>query len=155
MPEHSDAAAIAIHNRYAALHGARLQPGMTAQVRFLVAQGRPALLVPEQAVVAQGVADAGEVPTGGVPAGRGVLRPQDRLHVGGGHQRLQRQRSGERIDGGVREIRILAEQHATRLPELIGVRVGRMLQMHSNSREDIEEADNLDVDSAAMSGTGA
>ena len=34
--------------------GARLQPGMTAQVRFLVAQGRPALLVPEQAVVAQG-----------------------------------------------------------------------------------------------------
>jgi hypothetical protein len=32
MPEHSEAAAIAIHNRYAALHGARLQPGQSVEL---------------------------------------------------------------------------------------------------------------------------
>lgn len=32
MPKHSDAAAITIHNRYAALHGARLQPGQSVEL---------------------------------------------------------------------------------------------------------------------------
>ncbi len=32
MPEHRDAAAITIHNRYAALHGARLQPGQSVEL---------------------------------------------------------------------------------------------------------------------------
>ncbi|KAL6888381.1 hypothetical protein ACP4OV_009407 [Aristida adscensionis] len=40
---------------------------------------------------AAGVTDAGTVPQGGAPAGRGVLRPQGGLDVGGDHQRLQRQ----------------------------------------------------------------
>ena len=45
MPEHRDAAAITISNRYAALHGARLQPGQSVQVpdapylHLFVAQG--------------------------------------------------------------------------------------------------------------------
>ena len=32
MPEHSDAAAITIRNRYAALHGARLAPGQSVEL---------------------------------------------------------------------------------------------------------------------------
>jgi len=32
MPQHSDAAAITICNRYAALHGARMQPGDTVDL---------------------------------------------------------------------------------------------------------------------------
>ena len=49
MPEHRDAAAITIHNRYAALHGARLQPGQSVQLpdapylHLFVAQGDVAL----------------------------------------------------------------------------------------------------------------
>ena len=45
MPEHRDAAAITIRNRYAALHGARLQAGQSVQVpdapylHLFVAQG--------------------------------------------------------------------------------------------------------------------
>ncbi|MFY1599682.1 pirin family protein [Micromonospora sp. WMMD737] len=46
MPEHGDAAAIAIRNRHAALHGARLQPGQNVQLpeapylHLFVAQGQ-------------------------------------------------------------------------------------------------------------------
>ena len=49
MPEHSDATAITIHNRYAALHGARLQPGQSVQLpdapylHLFVAEGDVAL----------------------------------------------------------------------------------------------------------------
>jgi hypothetical protein len=43
---------------------------------------------------AAGVADAGAVPARGAPAGRGVLRPEGGVDVGGGDQRLQRQPGG-------------------------------------------------------------
>jgi quercetin 2,3-dioxygenase len=51
MPEHSDAAAIRIRNRYAALHGARLQPGQSVE---LPEAPYLHLFVPRGAVVLEG-----------------------------------------------------------------------------------------------------